>query len=362
MRKSHDPSDFPKDDVRSAIQTGIARAESQMMEKEDGSHKRKSKSRKRRVLFGLGSVAAIFVILLVSSSYSPALANSLSRIPFIGSVFGDSDLIGLRQAHEKGLTSEVGETQTINGISVTVDEILYDNNHITISYIIESEKDLGEFYFGAGADITINGELPMGGSSGYYGEDIQSSTTRTAIQGMDVSEEMPDEFELGLILHGEKGETWYFSTPIKQITDIKKIPVQHSQHVDGIDLTVTELSLSEAGIGISFESSEAAKDFELSRAGDIEFVVVDQNGNEITNHSGGVSGERIKDRLVFTSRKRHDPVDSSVTELTITPYLRLATDGGGVEPGEDGKVRELEFKGDLLKPVEFESFKVEIPQ
>ena len=101
MRKSHDPSDFPKDDVRSAIQAGIAQAEAQVVKKKDGSHNRKSKSRKRRVLYGLGSVAAIFVILLVFSSYSPALANSLSRIPFIGSVFGDSDLIGLRQARDK---------------------------------------------------------------------------------------------------------------------------------------------------------------------------------------------------------------------------------------------------------------------
>ena len=35
---------------------------------------------------------------------------------------------------------------------------------------------------------------------------------------------------------------------LKQITDIIKIPIQHSENVDGINLTVTELSLSETGV------------------------------------------------------------------------------------------------------------------
>ena len=51
--------------------------------------------------------------------------------------------------------------------------------------------------------------------------------------------------------------------------------------VDGISLTVTELSISETGVSISYESSEEGTDFELSRAGDIEFLMVDQDGNEI---------------------------------------------------------------------------------
>ena len=115
-------------------------------------------------------------------------------------------------------------------------------------------------------------------------------------------------------------------------------------------------------LSISYEGSEKGTDFELSRAGDIEFLLVDQNGNEIMSHSGGVTGEKLKNRLVFKSNKQFDPIDSNVTELTITPYLALPTDGGGVEFDENGESRELEFKGNSLQPVEFESFKVKIPQ
>ncbi len=362
MKKSHDQlDDFPKEEVRSAIQAGIVQAEGQINNKIIKTRRYQMNSGKRKFLYAVSSVAAVFGILIGSSYYSPTLASSLSQIPIIGSVFGNSNLIGLQKAQKQGLTSAIGETQTIDGISVTLDEILYDQNNITIGYIIESEKELDKFYFGAGADFTINGEMPNG-SSGGYGEDIQSPTTRTAIQEITVSEDMPNDFELGLILQGSKDETWYFTTPIKQITGISKVPIQHIANVDGIHLTVTELTLSETGASISYESSEKGTDFQQSRGNYIEFQMVDQDGNEILSHSGGITGKKLKGKLLYKSNKQFDPIDSNVTELTITPYLALPTGGGGVEYGENGETKELEFKRDSLQPVEFESFKVKIPQ
>lgn len=355
MKKSHDPFEkFPQDQVRSAIHSGIAQAKEQV-----GTPLYRKSNGTRKLIYSLCSVAAVFGLLIGSSYYSPALASSLSQLPIIGSIFGNSDLIGLQQAKKLGLTKEIGETQTVNGISVTLDEILYDQNNITIGLFVESDKELGDFYFGAGMDYTINGEFPSR-SSGSYGEDNLSATTLTAIQEIRVSEEMPEAFELGLILHGKAGETWYFSTPVERITDIEKIPVHHSQTVDGVTLTVTEVSLSETGVSIAYESSEEETDFDLSRGGNIEFLVVDQDGNEIAGHSGGARGDRVKDKIVFKSNKQFDPLDSTVTELTITPYVVIPTDGGGVAIDKDGKETKLEFKGNSLRPVEFESIKVKI--
>ena len=72
--------------------------------------------------------------------------------------------------------------------------------------------------------------------------------------------------------------------------------------------------------------------------------------------------KELKDKIVFNSRKQFDPLDSNVTELTITPYLVIPSDGGGVEIDENGKEKEVEFKRDSIRPVEFDSFKVKIPQ
>lgn len=358
MKRPHDP--FPEEEVRLAIHKGIAEAEGKLKDRENIKHGFKINNAKRKLGYVLCSAIVVFGILFVSSFYSPTLASNLSQLPIIGSIFGNSDLIGLRQAHEKGLTSEIGETQTVDGISVTLDEILYDQNDITIGLYIESENKLDDFYFGAGMDFTIDGKLPTA-STGSYGEEILSDTTRTAIQEINITEEMPEEFELGLTLHGQNGEKFYFSTPVKKI-ESDKVLVNHSQTVDGLTLIVPEISISESGIGIAYESLEEETDFDLSRGGNIDFFVVDQDGNEITGHSGGASGELVKDKIFFKSIKQFDPLDSDVSELTITPILEIPSAGGGVEIGEDGTEKELEFKGNQMKPIEFESFKVKIPQ
>lgn len=360
MKKSHESShEFPEEQVRSAIQLGIKQAEAE----QKSQSKNKPIKKKHAVIYTMASIAAAFIILIGFSYQSPALASSLSKIPIVGSVFGDSDLIGLQQAQEQGLTTQIGETKTINDISVTLDEVLYDHNNITIGLKIESEKELDDDYFGAGMDFTMDKKMPNG-ASGSYGEEIITSTSRTAIQTIAVTEDMPSKFDLGLLLQGANGEKWHFSTVVKKSDDIKQIPVQHKEAVDGIELDVKEVFYGESGVGVSFQSTENAKlvDDELDRAGEIEFKMEDQDGNEIKDHSGGVKGERVKDRMVYTSNKQFDPIDSDVKELTITPYLDLPTDGGGVEINEDGEERELTFEKDSLQPVEFDSFKVKITQ
>lgn len=343
MKNSYEKShEFPEEQVRAAIQLGIAHGEAEKKQ----SKKNKKNCKKRTFIYALGSIAAAFIILIGFSHQSPALASSLSKIPIIGSVFGDSDLIGLQQAQKKGLTSQIGETKTINGISVTLDEVLYDQNNIMIALKMESEKELGEHYFDAVMDFTIDGKRPNG-SSGSYEEEVLSPTSRTAIETISVTDEMPSEFDLGLLLQGQNGENWYFSAPIKQADDIKEILIHHEETVDGIHLNVEKFSYGASGANISFKSSEDATlaDDDRDRASFIEFKMKDQNGNEIKSHSGGVSGERVKDKMNYTSNKQFDPIDPNITELTITPYLSLPTGGGGVEIDENGEEKELGIKG-----------------
>lgn len=135
MKESHEHvENFPQEQVRSAIQAGISQAESQMSgNKVSYKYSHKISNKKRKGLYALSSVAVAFGLLVASSYQSPALASTLSQIPLIGSVFADSNSVGLKQAQKNGLTSQVGETQTVNGISVTLDEILYDQSGISLS-------------------------------------------------------------------------------------------------------------------------------------------------------------------------------------------------------------------------------------
>ncbi|MBM7839777.1 hypothetical protein JOC54_003057 [Alkalihalobacillus xiaoxiensis] len=346
--------DMPQGEVRTAIRAGIARAQAEGIQPIRG-----NKKGRRKMVYVVGSVAAAFGLLIGTAQYSPALASGLAQIPIIGSIFGDSDVRGLQVAHQDGLTKQIGETQTINGISVTLEEVFYDQSNLSVSLLIEGEKKLNYEPIDMMSHFTIDGQTPAS-STGSYSEEELSETTRSAIVEMNVTDEMPDAFELGLMLQAEDGEAWYFSTPVEKLTDIQTVAVNHSQTVDGVTVNVPELSLSKTGLSLTYKGIDQETDFDLSRGGFIEFVIVDQNNKRINGLSGGVSGNLMNDQIEYKSIKQFDPLDESVTELTITPQLLLPTDGGGVEYDEDGNERELEFKGDLMKPIEFESFKVKV--
>lgn len=353
--------EFPRGEVRAAIANGIKQAEEQSnMTQTPVQMKRKSK---RKPLLYVASTAAAFSIMIGSAAYvSPTFASTLSQLPIVGSVFSNSGLPGLKQASEQGLTSTIGEKHTINGISVTLDEILYDESNITVGFTIDSEKELSNEYFGAGLDFTINGKYPEA-SSGSYGEKVLSPTVRTGIATFDVKDNMPDSFEMGLVLEGKGGEKWEFKAPVKKITDIVYVPVNHQQQAEGIQLDVSKISISPSGIALDYKATEKGTiDNSQVGASFIEFHITDQSGKEITSHSGGGEGHFDNGVWNFSSTKSFDPISDDVQKLTITPYLMLPSGGGGVQTDKDGTETKIPFDKSSLKEVKFQPFTVEVPK
>lgn len=355
MENSHNSNDFfPEAQVRLALRKGIERAGEQTIHVSS-----KSNRFMKRLMYSLSIVAATFVILLGSSYLSPSLASNLAKIPVIGSVFSNSDFVGLQIAQKEGLTTSIGDTQIVNGISVTFDEILYDQNNISIGLVIESEKELEEHYFGAGMDVTINGRTPQY-VTGTYGEEKISATSLTAIQQINVTEDMPDQFDLGLTLSGKNGEKWNFSTPIEKMNDIHQIAVNHTEVVDGLELTVKDISISKTGVSLTYEGIEKGTDFLMSNGILVEFKMIDDKGNRITNYTGGVSGEVVKDKMILKSTKQFDPLDENVKEITITPYIDIPSYSKGVEVDSEGVEKQIELDRSSIKQIEFQPFTVKI--
>lgn len=324
MKKRHSFSDdFPKVDVRIAIKQGINRAK-----KETPILKSK---RFKRMVYSLASLAAAIIVLIGSAYVSPTIASGLSQIPIIGSVFEQSDRVNLQLANKHGLSNVVGVTEEIDGISVTVDEILYDQNNISIGLFIESEQPLPEHYFGAGMDMTINGKIPSYLAWDYHEESL-SETSKIAIQQILITDEMPDNFDLGLILTGEKNEGWEFSVPIEKLKDIKKVFVNHSQTSGNLTIHVNEITIGQTGISLHYEGVETGSDFHNTIGDFVEFHITDQDGREIPGVTGGVMGEAKNNEMIFTSNKQFDPIDDSVTSLIITPYIM-----GNIEQGVEVK-------------------------
>ncbi|MDG4657295.1 DUF4179 domain-containing protein [Ectobacillus antri] len=345
---------FPRDEVRSAIARGIQQATIQH------THQQKTKPKKKLVRVTVATAATLGM--LVGTSYlSPTFASTLSQLPIIGSIFKESDFPGLKQASEQGLTSTFNETQTNNGISVTINEVLYDPAKITVSFTAKSKKSLSEHYFKAGMDMTINKKRPKV-LSGTFKENKINDTVRTGISSFDVTEEMPNSFQLGLTLHGSKGEKWSFSVPIQKIVNVKTIAVRHEQTSENIHLEVQELSLSPAGVSLSYKASEKGNIHNPNlNASFLEFRILDENGKEIPSHSGGSSGEFRDGKWHFSGNKTFDPIKGYVQKLKVVPYVLLPSSGGGVHVGLNQKETILGYNLSTLKPVKFQPFTITLP-
>jgi len=359
MKKSFDAAEFPREEVRTAIAKGIQQAEEQANRRQSPLQmKRKSKP-----LLYVASVAAAFSIMVGSAAYvSPTFASTLSQLPIVGSVFSNYEFLGLKQVSEHGLTSLIGEKHTINGISVTIDEVLYDESNITVGYTIDSEKELSIEYFGAGLEFTINGANPVANSASF-GKKVVGPTVQTVIARFDVKDQMPDSFKMGLMLEGKEGEKWEFTVPVKKITNTIYVPVNYQQQAEGIQLDVSKISLSPSGIALNYKATEKGTiDNPQVGASFIEFRITDQNGKEITSHSGGGEGHFDNDVWNFSSIKSFDPISDDVQQLTITPYLALPSGGGGVQIDQDGVETKIPFDRSALKEVNFQSFTVDVPK
>ena len=165
----------------------------------------KKKSFRNQLLYSVGAAVAAIGLLIGSASVSPAMASFVSHIPFIGSIFSESGDKGLERVSNMGLTHVVKQSKTIDGKTVTIDEVFFDGTRFTVSYSFESEEPLGENYL-SGPLLTIDGEEFAGGLTTSGPTNI-TPTYYTWVGSVFVyTPEAPDKFDLGFSFEGKKEE------------------------------------------------------------------------------------------------------------------------------------------------------------
>jgi hypothetical protein len=319
-------------------------------------HKRK-KSIRKKMLSSVSAVAVAFVLLISSSTVSPVMANIVSKIPIIGTVFSESGDPGLEKVNEQGLTNKIGTTKNVGGTSITLDEVFYDETRFTIGFSMKSENPIGEFYLSSGPDITINGKGFSNGSQ--YRETEISPTHRTGIINIYPIDELPEAFTLGINFTGEDGKQWNFSTPVNTKSKVQYVAINHTQEVEDIDLTVSDLKVSPAGLQFTF--SAISEETNYLTNGYLDFKVIDDKGKELISHSGGGQIQIIDGKEHLTGTRLIDPITDNVKKLTVIPYITFHQGGSSVEIDAEGNETKTEIKPYESTDIEFEGFTVTLP-
>lgn len=309
----------------------------------------------RRLAIGTSAAVLSLGILVGSAAISPAMANFVSQIPIIGSIFSQSNDKGLVQVSETGLTQIVGETKTVNGKSLTIDEVFYDGTRFTFSYSLVSDVPITDNYLMP--SWTIDGQQYASGM-GRDAEVVISPMERTGIYELGYYQEetvpLKEKFELGLWFEGEGGEKWDFHIPVVKQADQRLIAINAIQELDDLNLKLIVTSI-ESGPGGMLLNYKIESPHDQHMASFIRFEVFDENGNVYKMNTGSANGN-----LYLTGNLLFDPIKADATQLTINPIVYIPEEGTAFEM-IDGKKVPIDYSAYREKVYPFKSFKVKIP-
>ncbi|RXZ81314.1 DUF4179 domain-containing protein [Paenibacillaceae bacterium] len=87
----------------------------------------------KKTLLATTAAAALGLGIFSTGFISPAMAETLSQIPVIGSVFQNSVDSGLKSAAEQGLVAKLAISDAQEGVTLTVSEAYHDGSRLSIA-------------------------------------------------------------------------------------------------------------------------------------------------------------------------------------------------------------------------------------
>ena len=301
--------------------------------------KKSNKSRGKWI--ATASIASTVIITLGISF--PTYAK---QIPIIGNIF--EALEDSIYKNYKENANEINVTKESNGISITVNDAIFDGTNITLTYTIESDKDLGE-------TIRLWDWFKIKGYE-HSGNTTSSSFIKIAdntyigqenINIFDLAQNPRENIEFtldikGIINNDDMSEIkgkWKFDISLEAIKG-ETVVVNKSVENEGVTATIDRLTLNPMSTFIAF-SQGVSKDVRQKYDGIMmELEVKDDLGNIYLSDAHGSTGDT--DFNLYSSITI-EKVKEGASHLIITPKVILK-DLGEVryveQESKDGKTGE----------------------
>ncbi|MCU9615038.1 DUF4179 domain-containing protein [Caldibacillus lycopersici] len=253
----------------------------------------------RRTFYSAIAVAALLFFSVISIRISPVFASIVRQIPgferLVSVIQGDK---GLESAVANDYVQVVGKSQTKQGITFTVDEIIVDEQRLFIFYSITTEENYDSI-IASKVEITnqdgedIVGTLANGAHIDVVaGETVKGKMDVGFLDGVDI----PDELNLNLSFQAneiDNKETWniHFLVDKEKFSANKEtFPLNKTVTVEGQKLTFQEVTIYPTRIAIHVKYDEANTK-ELFSFDDL--VILNEDGEEWASVKNGVSGTTI---------------------------------------------------------------------
>ncbi|MCM3766387.1 DUF4179 domain-containing protein [Neobacillus niacini] len=225
----------------------------------------RKKKMKKSTMIASGIVASV-AILLGTGFTNSTMAQVLQSIPFIGSVFTHSKDSTLKTTVEKGLSQTINKSATDKGITVTVNEVIFDGTRVSIGYVVQSQQAL-EDNVNPSIGFKIDGKQPgnygVGGNSERYDDH-----TILGVMHLDSSTQLPGKFDLDVNFNklGDTEGNWNIYFPVEEITSENKVILPMEKRESGdISLIVEKVTFAPTSTEVVYKLKQPAeREMELS--------------------------------------------------------------------------------------------------
>lgn len=330
------------------------------------SRRRVRQGRVQRRSAGIAAAVVLLFLLITGTEFiSPTLAASMKQIPGMDSIFRLAGDLGLRNAEERGLAEAAEWSDTHEGLTLTVPEVLYDG--IRVSLGIERQTTVKEFRQGDISDLmadirlSVNGEDintygPLedsgGGSFGPFslrGKDADSRIIQFTDLQNQGGRAFPDTFELTLTIDIQGiQEPFQIKLPVKKKTyhNIAAEPVIRKN--SGMIFTLETLELTPVTTRITTRVElpggkpvDSGKDY-------LSYELADDRGNVLREVNGG-TGWNASGGNIMTAAALFEPLQHKTAYITVRPYRTLSIDQEGNREKE--YIPEFEVRVPVSVPV-----------
>ncbi|MBN8191765.1 DUF4179 domain-containing protein [Bacillus sp. NTK074B] len=294
-------------------------------------HVLKSRGKKTGIWKNMAVASAMLIGVTTAAGYAyPSFAD---QIPFMDNViqyFSNDDTY--KEFDE--FSTDIGLTETSNGVTVLIDNAVYDGTNITVSYAIETDKDFGEDILSGGHWFDVKGANGSGGSSQLTkisdNRYVGLATITPSFKGSDFPETVEVTWEPQTLYSTsndlEVDGDWSFAFSLKRLDgDVRLINETTKTH--DINFTLKSVELTDVSTVIAYEQEVSGKLLEKWPEVSPVFKVTDDLGHVYLNGTGGGgfsedNGKSLEGTTAFGT------IQEGATKLIIEP-VEIASLGSG---------------------------------
>ncbi|MEK3899662.1 MULTISPECIES: DUF4179 domain-containing protein [unclassified Paenibacillus] len=266
-------------------------------------------------VLGAGVLGAGFV--------SPAMAETLKKIPGIGILYQGTSPQSLELAKSQGILSQPGLSVTHNGVTLKLTDLLYDGTRLSFQLEHEGGLDFSGGTIGQLIEppaVLADGQ-PVKFTSGAYGDIPYQDNAYLAELSGDLN--LPNEFTLTVEAKVKSmNETFTFVAPVKIMDTALTVTPNITKTEGAFSYTVEQLKVTPVSTRLVLNSQgEVPQSAEQSgeyHASMMYYELVDDQGNSIDPNRYGFYDSKPKTE--YHLNELYPPFANTPKTITIKPY------------------------------------------